>query len=283
MNNPPDSKARADAGLSKAIEILKGNPLVNGNEDIAQAILDRSKEHAFKKGYILIRQGAVDDSVYFLMQGVVEVRISGKTRIVTREAPLQVGEMAALNGTDTRSATVRAKSERIVVREISAHDFNEIGRKFPDFLNRALIDQNTRNKAWKASGTEAKWIEKLVNSRTLALVSALLAALILAGQLVAITSIWIAALVFFGVAAVLLFLSFWLNRTRFLYGCFMASGLSVIAFLTNPFAFSVEVQTGPINASVASQALASTPALITLIVITALFLGAAIYSHRHEK
>lgn len=281
MENKPTPDT--DPILTKAMGILKQNPLVDGDEDIAKAILDRSTERVFKKDEILIEQGAEDDSVYFLMQGTIEVRISGKTRTVTREAPLQVGEMAALNGTDTRSATVRAKNERVVAREISADDFNEIGRKFPDFLKRALIEQNNRNKAWKASGTETTWIEKSINSRTLALLSALLAALIFAGQLIAITSFWIASFVFFGVAALLLFLSFWLNRTRFLYGCFMTSGMSIVTFLTNPFAFSIEVQTKLVNASIASQALASTPALITLIIITAFFLAAAIYSHRHEK
>ena len=277
------SKLDTDAAQIKALRTLKQNHLVDGNEEIAKEILEHSKERYFKKDDILIEQGAEDDAVYFLLQGAVEVRVLGKTRIVTREAPQQVGEMGALNSTDTRSATVLAKDERVIALEISARDFNEIGQSFPDFIKRALVEQNNRNKAWKASGTEEKWIEKVINSKTLALICALLAALLLAGQLVAVTSIWIAALVFFGVAAVLLFLSYLLNRTRFLYSCFISSGLSIVTFLTNPFVFSLDFQTGTFNFTVESQALMSPPALIVLVIITMLFLGAAIYSQRHEN
>lgn len=275
--------ARTDVGSIKAIEILKQNPLVYGSEDIANSILSCSTERTFKRNDVLIRQNATDDSVYFLLQGEVEVGIAGKTRTVTRAAPMQVGEMAALNPTDARSATVRAIDEKVVVREISARDFNDIGEKFPDFLTRALVEQNNRNKAWKASGTESVWFERLISSKNLALASAFIAALIFAVQLMFYTSVWVAAGVFFATSAVLLFLSFWLNRTRFLLGCFTTSGLSTLAYLTNPFIFRVEGRTENLTGALASQPPASIPSLITLVLITVIFGLATVYSWRHES
>jgi len=283
VTNTTTGKYLGDEGREKTLSILKKNGLVANSEEIARAIYDSSIETVFQNNDVVIRQDDIDDdSVYFLISGSVEIKLRGKSRVVLREAPSQVGEMAALNASDVRSATVRAKGGQIVVRKISAHEFNRICQSSPDFRLRALEEQNDRNKAWKAPKTEVPWFDKFVNSKVLIQLFAEISVLITSFWIGSNYPVEIAIVTFFVLTIIILALPIWFNRTRLLYACFMTGCLGVLAYLTAPFLVIVSLRLGWISADVTSQTTAEAGHLLMMAFVLLILLGAAIFSNLRD-
>ena len=85
-----------------------------------------SKQHEFKAGDFIIRQGEMGDRAYILEDGEVEIllkRPGGETQVIgTRGPGALVGEMAIIDD-EPRTASIRATSDCTVL-EISREDFH---------------------------------------------------------------------------------------------------------------------------------------------------------------
>lgn len=129
------------------LEAISEQNCVSGNFELAAALDKRGLLKSFGAGTEFIKQGDESTDIFFILSGECEINVNGRT--LAKRGPRQhVGEMAALQPTQPRSATCVA-SENVVALQISAVDLAEIGDNFPSVyrafakeLSRRLIERN---------------------------------------------------------------------------------------------------------------------------------------------
>lgn len=123
-------KERFEAsGRSKLLEALLRQEFVSGDVKLANALAERGELLEFQKGEKLITEEAEDDDIFLLISGSGAVVIKGN-QINTRKAGQHVGEMAAIEPAQKRSASIIAL-ETVVALKISSLEFNAIGNEHP--------------------------------------------------------------------------------------------------------------------------------------------------------
>ena len=105
-------------GRARRVAVLLNNPAVGGNQEIAELIADSCEVLCFTRGQYLIEQDDIGDDVFYLLAGEADIVLNGE-KITYRQAPTQVGEMAARSPGKARSASVSARSKVLVVAKIS--------------------------------------------------------------------------------------------------------------------------------------------------------------------
>ena len=108
-------------GRIQLVEALENQPIAGGDTDIANAIFGHVEVTSFKPGSNIIEESAPDNDLYFILAGVVSIRVSGR-EIAVRTAGQHVGEMALLDPGQPRSASAVADGE-VVAARISAPGF----------------------------------------------------------------------------------------------------------------------------------------------------------------
>ncbi|MGR3507161.1 MAG: TIR domain-containing protein [Paracoccaceae bacterium] len=104
--------ANGEHALREAIESAK---LAQGNRDVAESLLQAGEVLEFAFGELLIEQGGDDNVVYIILAGTCDIVVNGRT--VARRGPGDhVGEMAAIEPAQQRSASVLAATEVVVLK-----------------------------------------------------------------------------------------------------------------------------------------------------------------------
>ncbi len=85
-----------------------------------------------------IKQGATDNDVYFILSGKVSIRVNGR-EVASRSAGFHVGEMALIDPTASRSASVIAVEDTVVAK-VSEASFAAIALDFPQLWRRLALD-----------------------------------------------------------------------------------------------------------------------------------------------
>jgi predicted nucleotide-binding protein len=126
---------------------LKRQPFVGGDAAIAEAMAQQGELVEFNKLDKIIVQDAEDTDIYLLLAGTVTIVLKGN-EYVSRVAGQHVGEMAAIEPTLKRSATVVA-DEKVVALKVSSAKFMAIGDSYPQIwlpmareLSRRLFQRN---------------------------------------------------------------------------------------------------------------------------------------------
>jgi CRP/FNR family cyclic AMP-dependent transcriptional regulator len=134
-------------GQQNLVTGLKRQEFVGGNESLAKAIIKRGELVEYQKGAKIITEGGEDNDVYFLVSGSVSILVKGN-EVATRKAGQHVGEMAAIEPSQKRSATVLAL-ETVVALKLKSVDFGTVGEEFPQIwlpiaqeLSRRLFQRN---------------------------------------------------------------------------------------------------------------------------------------------
>lgn len=81
-------------------------------------------------GTTLIEQGAEDNDVYLILAGAFDILVNGR-KVARRFANDHIGEMAAIQPTQRRSATNIA-TEKSVLCKLTEPQFSELGRQYPE-------------------------------------------------------------------------------------------------------------------------------------------------------
>ncbi len=130
------------------MDALKRQEFVSGDTALANAIAEKGELVEFRKLDTLIVQDAEDNDLYLLLTGSVSIVVSG-IEYRSRFAGEHVGEMAAIEPTLKRAATVVA-NETVVALRLSSSAFMSIGITFPQIwlpmsreLSRRLHQRNT--------------------------------------------------------------------------------------------------------------------------------------------
>lgn len=117
------------AGQRRLVAALQSCSLVEHNKALASRLAEVGQLVSFEAGDVIMSQGAEDNDVYFILVGQAEVTVNGR-HVAVREARATIGEMAILNPTEPRSATVTARSE-IVALKVSEPDFHQVAQEHP--------------------------------------------------------------------------------------------------------------------------------------------------------
>ena len=132
---------RGKGGRRLCVEALAAQRLVSGNRELAEDLADRAEALAVPAGQALISQGAEDNDIYFILAGTFDVVVNGR-RVAGRSAGDHVGEMAAVQPAQKRSATVTALEDAIVAK-LSAEVFSNLGSRHPQ-LYRLIAQELAR-------------------------------------------------------------------------------------------------------------------------------------------
>jgi len=136
-----------ESGKRLRIEALASQKIVVGNRELADALDGCVELRAVKPGEMIIEQGARDNDVFLILAGAFDVVINGR-KIARRCANDHVGEMAAIEAAQKRSASVICYEEGVVAK-ISEPEFSKLGNQYPEIyrsiareLSRRLMQRN---------------------------------------------------------------------------------------------------------------------------------------------
>jgi predicted nucleotide-binding protein len=136
------------ANRHNLIDALKRQEFVGGDGAIAEQMAAKGELVEFQKLDKLIVEDAEDNDIYLLLAGSVSIVIKGN-EYRSRHAGQHVGEMAAIEPTLKRSATVVA-NETVVALKLASATFMAIGNTFPQIwlpmareLSRRLHQRNS--------------------------------------------------------------------------------------------------------------------------------------------
>lgn len=128
---------KGDAGKRLLVDALAQQKIVRGNRALAEALADLVTLRHLDPGDTLITEGAADNDIYLVLSGTLEVTVKG-VKVAERAANEVVGEMAAVDPTMLRTATVSAQSEALVAR-MSEHELSKIGNAHPDVFRHLAV------------------------------------------------------------------------------------------------------------------------------------------------
>lgn len=129
---------QGEEGRRLLIEALKSHRLVGGSAEIASAIADVGSVREVPQSEVLIREGNSDNGIFFILAGNFTVGVK-RSPVATRGAGDHVGDIAAINPGQRRSATVVADEDGIVV-ELSEPDLAEIADQHPSIWRALAVD-----------------------------------------------------------------------------------------------------------------------------------------------
>ncbi|EDZ41082.1 cyclic nucleotide-binding domain protein [Rhodobacteraceae bacterium HTCC2083] len=112
------------SGIALAKQTMAKNTSINGDHTIVDSLFAEGEIVVFCRGDKIIRQNGLDNDVYFLLAGAVEIVI-GKRKHTIREAPNQVGELAAIHLGDARSASVIVSSSEMAALKVPGVSFHK--------------------------------------------------------------------------------------------------------------------------------------------------------------
>ena len=136
-----------EKGKRLRVEAFSTQKMVVGNADLADELSDRCELLALPAGTCLIEQEADDNDIYFILAGSFDVIINGR-KIAARGPNDHVGEMAAIQPSQKRSATLIATDDAVVAK-LSEEAFTELATLYPAMyrfiaqeLARRLLQRN---------------------------------------------------------------------------------------------------------------------------------------------
>lgn len=130
------------AGKKLLISDVCRQTIVAGEQGIAKKLVAAGRLIDLKPGRVLIKQGNTDNDVYFIINGEVIININGRNYL-NRFAGQHVGEMALLDSTARRSATVIAK-ERTLVLQVSEKKVSKLANKYPQIWRNFAVELGAR-------------------------------------------------------------------------------------------------------------------------------------------
>jgi CRP/FNR family cyclic AMP-dependent transcriptional regulator len=124
------------------VNALMTAKLVGGDQAMAEALADVGEPIGLAVGDKLISEGADDTDIYFILAGQVGILVKGSP--VNQRAPGDhVGEIAALDPTLKRSATVTAQND-VVAWRVPEAALTIVATRFPSIWRRVAIEQSRR-------------------------------------------------------------------------------------------------------------------------------------------
>ena len=117
------------AGLANLREAMMQQRLIEHNAPLVEKLITVGALFEFRAGEVILKQDSDDQFIFHILAGEAEVIVNDRP-IARRKATEVVGEMAAIDASAPRSATVRASAHTVCLR-VGAPDFVIIANEFP--------------------------------------------------------------------------------------------------------------------------------------------------------
>lgn len=135
---------QGDEGKGRLVEVLCEQFLVRGEKDLANEIATIATLLEVKQDDVIILQDGCDDDIFLILSGNFNVLVN-KRHTGSRTTGMHFGEMAMIDTTSRRSASVVA-SEPSLVAKISSANFEKIAERHPQIWRRLAIELSRRIK-----------------------------------------------------------------------------------------------------------------------------------------
>ena len=122
--SPMLRRFEGDNGNRLLVESFCRQHVVEGSEALADALVKVAELREVAAGETLIEQSASDNDIYFVITGRVTVRVNGRD-VAVRPAGTHVGEMALIDPSVRRCATVVAVEDTVVAKVVES-DFSHL-------------------------------------------------------------------------------------------------------------------------------------------------------------
>ena len=116
-------------GRRFVIDALRNQLVIGESTYLAETICDHAEVMGFDQGSTIIEESAPDNDIYFILAGVVSIRVGGR-EIAVRTADQHIGEMAVVDSGQPRSASAVAEGE-VVVARVSGRAFIDLAEANP--------------------------------------------------------------------------------------------------------------------------------------------------------
>lgn len=116
-------------GRHFVIDALRNQSVIGEGANYAETICDHAEVMEFAQGTAIIEESAPDNDIYFILAGVVSIRVGGR-EIAVRTTGQHIGEMAVVDPGQPRSASAVAENE-VVVARVSARTFIDLAEANP--------------------------------------------------------------------------------------------------------------------------------------------------------
>ena len=116
-------------GRPLLVEALRTQSLIGDDVCLAELIAASVEVEAFKPRAVVMQESGTDNDLCFVLSGVVSIHVLGR-EIAVRTAGQHVGEMALVDPSQVRSATVVAE-ERVVIARLSERSFSALAESHP--------------------------------------------------------------------------------------------------------------------------------------------------------
>jgi CRP/FNR family cyclic AMP-dependent transcriptional regulator len=103
------------SGHKAFFEAMRAQQCVCHNDDAANALCAAATLSELQPGDALIQVGGHDNDIYFILSGRVSILVKGR-ELALRKAEQHVGEIAMIDRSSTRSATVLALESTVVAK-----------------------------------------------------------------------------------------------------------------------------------------------------------------------
>ena len=128
---------RGASGKKVLAEALLSQPLLSANATAAFALAKIVKLIELPVGNRLMIQSGQDNDLFFILSGSTRVLVNDR-EVATRRAGEHVGEMALIDRTAVRSATVITVEPSVVAR-ISEPDFTKVANRYPAIWRKMAV------------------------------------------------------------------------------------------------------------------------------------------------
>jgi CRP/FNR family transcriptional regulator, cyclic AMP receptor protein len=117
-------------GRRRLIDALKTQKMVAENTALAEELANLVEVMEVKAGETIIRQGASDNDIFFILSGSFNVVVNGKV-VAKRGTHDHVGEMSAIEPSQARAATVVADEDSVICK-LSEPQLVDVGQRHGD-------------------------------------------------------------------------------------------------------------------------------------------------------
>lgn len=125
---------QGDEGRRRLVAALTEHRLIANRQELAERLVAAGELMEVPAGAAFINQGDQASDVFLIIAGKVEVRVNGKV-VANRFPGDHVGEMAAIEPSQPRSASVIAVDTTVVIK-VSETEFSAAAEQFPDVWRR---------------------------------------------------------------------------------------------------------------------------------------------------
>jgi len=125
------------AGKRKLVECLARQQILGGDIPLCKEIVKVGNLLEFNQGRTIIKQGGSDNDLFLIISGSVTIKVNDR-EVASRHEEQHFGEMALIDPTSRRSATVVTTEKSTLVR-ISEGDFSRIAARHPELWRRAAV------------------------------------------------------------------------------------------------------------------------------------------------